>query len=312
MTKKILLYILTFLLLLTAVLFLIPVKQRSFTEYYAKDDSIKESLLQFRSHPTKSISYNHNEWHYLSVGQGPKSLLFLHGMGGAYDIWFQQIAELQDSFHIISLTLPSVNSLSEAANGILQILQEENIDRVSIIGTSMGGYIAQYFLKEHGERLDKVVLGNTFPPNEVFTKQNGGMRKLVPLLPAWIVMSTFRNNVSTNVLPSSENSKLVEAYLSEQYSGLMTKQQFIGRFDIVLEHFEIDNNEGNNRAPMLIIESDNDPLVNKDLRKRLKDLYAPTEIYTFTEKGHFPYLNRPQEYTDILLSFLSDSSTQNN
>ena len=48
-------------------------------------------------------------------------------------------------------------------------------------------------------------------------------------------MKTFRNNVSEKVVPTSENSNLVEAYLHEQYSGIMSKKQFIGRFDIVLD-----------------------------------------------------------------------------
>ena len=120
---------------------MIPVKQNDFTAYYPQEDHIKESLFQFRTHPTKTISHDGRDWDYLSIGEGPKHLLFLHGMGGAYDIWFQQIEALTDSFHIISLTLPEVNSLSDASSGILEILNEEDIDQVNLIGTSMGGYI---------------------------------------------------------------------------------------------------------------------------------------------------------------------------
>ena len=305
MMKKVLLYFLLFLMLLIGVLYMIPVRQNDFTAYYPNEDPIKESLFQFRTHPTKTLSHDSRNWDYLSIGEGSEHLLFLHGMGGAYDIWFQQIEALADSFHIISLTLPEVNSLSAASSGILKILNEEKIDQVSLIGTSMGGYIAQYFLEEHSDRLAKIVLGNTFPPNEVFQQENGGMRKLVPLFPEWLVMSTFRNNVAENVLPSSEHSKLVEAYLLEQYSGLMTKEQFIGRFDIVLEQFDTDKSKGDHPVPMLIIESDNDPLVNEDLRGELKEMYQDAEVFTFTQKGHFPYLNQAQTYNEVLRHFLN-------
>ena len=97
-------------MLLIGVLYLIPVKPNDFTAYYPNEDHIKESLFEFRTHPTKTLSHDSRNWDYLLIGEGSKTLLFLHGMGGAYDIWFQQIEALADSFHIISLTLPEVNS----------------------------------------------------------------------------------------------------------------------------------------------------------------------------------------------------------
>ena len=305
MIKKILLYFFILLLLAVIVIFSIPVKKKSFSEYYQENDKIKASLFQFRDYPKKTISYKGNDWEYLSIGNGQRHVLFLHGMGGAYDIWFQQIEELKDDFHIISLTLPSVNSLSDATNGILQILNEENIKKVSIVGSSMGGYIGQYFFKKYPERLEKIVLGNTFPPNEFYQKQNGKMRTIVPYLPEWIIMSNFRKNAAEKVFPASENSKLLEAYLLEQYSGLMTKEQFIGRFDIVLESFMVDKKNVAENIPMLIIESDNDPLVNESLRNQLKETYIQAEVFTFSGKGHFPYLNRPKDYNHALIQFLN-------
>ncbi|MEO0571241.1 MAG: alpha/beta hydrolase [Bacteroidota bacterium] len=306
MTKKRGAYIIGSILILIIGFYSIPVKKKSFSEYYQGDNGIQELLSNFRERPLQSLRYQNKAWHYVSLGKGKKTLLFLHGMGGAYDIWFQQINELKTDFKIISLTLPTVHSLEEAANGIIQVLNEEDIKKVCFIGTSMGGYIGQYFLDKHPDRLEKIVLGNTFPPNGFFIKQNGGMRKIVPFLPEWLVMDNFRKNASTNVIPSSENSKLVEAYLLEQYSGLMSKRQFIGRFDIVLEHFEMNNNSNVRYIPKLIIESDNDPLITKELRQLLKENFKEAEVFTFSEKGHFPYLNQPKNYTRVLFDFLSD------
>lgn len=304
MIKKILIYFIVILIVGVIALFAIPQKKKSFSEYYQEDDAIKKSLIQFRQYPTQKVLYNNKEWEYLSIGTGKKHLLFLHGMGGSYDIWFQQVEALKDSFHIISITLPEVNSLEEASKGILKILKEENIEKLSIIGTSMGGYIAQYFWTKHPDYLEKIVLGNTFPPNDVYEKQNGKIRKVLPFVPEWLIMSEFRKNASKNVVSASENSKLVEAYLLEQYSGIMTKKQFLGRLDIVLEPFEIGKN---GEIPVLIIESDNDPLVNENLRRQLKETYRHSQIYTFSKKGHFPYLNNAKDYNSLLLQFFKSA-----
>lgn len=299
-------YIFAIIAILIILFYAIPVKEKNFEAYYSGDQKTQEKLREFRAYPIKSITHQNKDWEYIAIGNGQKHLLFLHGMGGASDIWFQQIAKLKEDFHIISLTMPTVNSLEDATDGIIQILDEENIKQVNLIGTSMGGYIGQYFLNKYPTRLKKIVLGNTFPPNGFYRKQNGKMRKIVPYLPEWLVMKNFRKNAAANVVSASENSELVKAYLMEQYSGLMSKQQFMGRFDMVLEHFDMKNDAIKRSIPKLIIESNNDPLVNQNLRNQLKSNFREAAVFTFADKGHFPYLNQPTEYNKVLLDFLQN------
>ncbi|MCB0629246.1 MAG: alpha/beta hydrolase [Saprospiraceae bacterium] len=301
---KILSYIFLFLLVIAIIIYLLPVNKQTFDQLYQGDASIKKSLAEFRKIPTKELQIDDTDWTYLNTGNGPNTLLFLHGMGGAYDIWWQQIEALKADFRIISITLPEVHSLAEAVHGLEAILDREGIDKVTIIGTSMGGYIAQYFLQQHPQRLNKLVLGNTFPPNDILKAKNEGLRKKIPYIPEWIIMREFRNNVSEVVVPASENSELVEAYLHEQYSGYMSKSQFIGRMDVVLDHFQPNFSIAQIGIPKLIIESDNDPLITPELRKALRELYPEAYVYTFHDKGHFSYLNASEEYTDTLRAFL--------
>lgn len=304
--KKSFKYFLAFLLLTLLIFYALPVRQRGFEELYEGDPAVARSLAAFRQHPVKRLEHAGREWSYLVTGDGPRNLLFLHGMGGGGDIWWQQIGSLQSHFKIISPTMPAVHSLEAAAAGINRILEAENVKKLSIVGSSMGGYIAQYYLRQYPERLDKVVFGNTFPPNEIYRRENGGLRKLVPWLPEWLVMSQFRGNIAKTVSPASGHSQLVEAYLLEQYSGLMSKQQFIGRFDIVLDSFAINRAPDRQGVPKLIIESDNDPLVYAELRSRLKQAYPEAQVFTFPGKGHFPYLNDPKTYSAELHRFLID------
>lgn len=302
--RKLLRILLAIVLLGLLVFYLFPVKKQSFDELYNGDPAVARSLVAFRSHPPKSLVHGGLEWPYLITGKGPQTLLFLHGMGGAGDIWWQQIESLQADYRVISLTLPAVHSLEEAAEGINRILEAEQVNTLSMVGTSMGGYIAQYYLSQYPGRVERVVFGNTFPPNEIYRRENGGLRKIVPWLPEWLVMSQFRSNISKTVSPASGYSRLVEAYLLEQYSGLMSKEQFIGRFDIVLDSFAINGAPDRRAVPKLIIESDNDPLVPPELRARLKQAYPEARVHTFSGTGHFTYLNEPEAYTEVLRLFL--------
>lgn len=91
--------------------------------------------------------------------------------------------------------------------------------------------------------------------------------------------------------------------MMEQSRGMMSKAQFVSRLNCVLDYFEPPDIV-NNGIPALIIESDNDPLVSEELRELLKSCYPSAHIETFHQKGHFPYLNAPQEYNRILEKFL--------
>lgn len=311
--KRTLKYLLAFILPAILVFYAIPVKKRSFEDWYGDGDpEVARSLAAFRARPLQSLEYAGLEWPYLVRGNGPRTLLFLHGMGGAADIWWQQIGALEPDFRIISLTLPAVHSLKEATAGINQILEAEKVGKLSLVGTSMGGYIAQYYLSQFPDRIERVVFGNTFPPNEIYRQENGGLRKLVPWLPEWLVMSQFRANISKTVSPASGYSPVVEAYLLEQYSGVMSKEQFIGRFDVVLDSFAIARGPAQEGVPKLILESDNDPLVPPELRARLRQAYPEAYVHTFSGTGHFTYLNEPEAYTRALRDFLLPFSDAQN
>jgi pimeloyl-ACP methyl ester carboxylesterase len=61
--------------------------------------------------------------------------------------------------------------------------------------------------------------------------------------------------------------------------------------------------------PVMIIEADNDPLVEQALREQLKRTYPAATVHTLRGAGHFPYLNKPGEYTRLLWEFLSANAT---
>ncbi len=60
-----------------------------------KVEGIRESLLGFRAFKTKKLDVDGRTWEYLSMGDADSAVLFLHGMGGAYDIWWQQMMDLK-------------------------------------------------------------------------------------------------------------------------------------------------------------------------------------------------------------------------
>ncbi|RMG49487.1 MAG: alpha/beta hydrolase [Acidobacteria bacterium] len=251
----------------------------------------------------KTLVVDGTQWSYIRLGGGSRNILFLHGLGGAYDIWWQQIEALKDRLGIVSVTYPPLSSLSALGRGLLGILDREQISRVHLVGSSLGGYLAQYLVAEAPQRIEKVILGNTFPPNDLIVNKTRVQGVLLPFMPRAMIMARFRGTVLTEIFPTSNFSQLVKAYLLEQSYGLMSKAQFIARYRCVIDRFTPPKLEDVG-IDALIIESANDPLVVEELREKLKATYPTAAVHTFPDGGHFPYLSRPDEYTALIEAFL--------
>ncbi|UCD79129.1 MAG: alpha/beta hydrolase [Desulfobacterales bacterium] len=296
------------LIIIILVIYFLPTPKVSFQKIYATVPAdTSQSLQAFRSnHPLNHLIVEGIPWNYIRLGQGPETILLLHGMAGSYDIWWQQIKALQDRFRIIAPTYPPVQSLAKLKMGVMTILEKEQVDRFNVVGSSLGGYLAQYLVDKQPDRIKKAVFANTFPPNNIIIKKFGRLERLRPLFPSWALMLYFRKATVDKIYPASGNSELLRAYLLEQFYGRMSKAQVVARYRCVIDSFEPPGIQSSG-IPILIIEADNDPLLEEPLREMLKRTYPSAEIKTLPGSGHFPYLNRADEYSKILKEFFNGS-----
>lgn len=305
MRSKVRLVSLILLVLLLGV-YLWPVPRVPFDEVYAKvDPDLTASLQSFRaSHPTKTINVNGARWEYVSFGEGGETILFLHGMTGAYDIWWRVMEELQTEYRVISLTYPPVDTLAEMAAGALAVMDAEGVEKANIVGTSLGGYFAQYLAANHPDRVLRAVFSNTFPPNDLIKEKNGTIGALIPYLPEWLVIDVLRRSMVESIYPASGYDELTLAFLLEISYGRMSRAHVAARYRCVVEKFDAPNPDALG-IPVMIIEADNDPLVELTLREQLKEAYPSAAVHTMSGVGHFPYLKYPAEYAQYLREFFA-------
>lgn len=277
-----------------------------FDEVYARvDPTLVASLQTFRAaHPPQRLDVNGVKWNYVSFGQGDETILFLHGMTGAYDIWWRVMDELQTEYRVISVTYPAVNTLEEMATAVLAILDREGVDRANLVGTSLGGYFAQYLVANHPDRVARAVFSNTFPPNDLIKEKNGTIGSLIPFLPEWLVLDVLRGSFVNSLYPTSGNDELTLAFLMELSYGRVSRAQVAGRYRGVVEKF-IAPDPDRLGIPVMIIEADNDPLVEPILREQLKTTYPTAVVHTLSGVGHMPYLAHPEPYAQFLREFFA-------
>ncbi len=95
---------------------------------------------------------------------GIKNILLLHGAIGAKDQMLPLAEDLKDKYkvHLLNFSGHGGNnfsgsfSIGKFAEEVLKYLEENYLEKVTIFGYSMGGYVALYLAFKYPERVESV------------------------------------------------------------------------------------------------------------------------------------------------------------
>jgi pimeloyl-ACP methyl ester carboxylesterase len=106
---------------------------------------------------------------FAHVGQGA-ALLLIHGIGDCSDTWRNVIPELSRDHRVIAPDLlghgrsdkPRADySVAAYANAMRDLLSVLDVERVTVVGHSLGGGVAMQFAYQYPERCERLVLVST-------------------------------------------------------------------------------------------------------------------------------------------------------
>src|SRR5580698_4623413 len=137
------------------------------------DNSIDPALIRYRpgqrredGHPVQFATIHGYRRAYVCAGNGP-ALLLIHRIGDSSDTWRPVLDRLARHFTVVAPDLlghgrsekPRADySVAAYANGMRDLLSVLEIDRVTVIGHSLGGGVAAQFAYQFPERCERLVL----------------------------------------------------------------------------------------------------------------------------------------------------------
>lgn len=249
------------------------------------------------ANPEQRITIEGREWGVVRAGSDGPALVLIPGTLGRADIFWQQIEALEDRARIVALTYPASGGVVEWADDLAAILDRFEIEKATVLGSSLGGYLVQYFAAVHAERTERLVAANTLHSvAEVATRppyssdlDNGPIDEL---------RAGFGNGLKAWGEAHPDQVELVELLLAE-VGGRIPEPELRNRLKALKDGPELPDVT----LPfgrISTIESADDPLIPQAMREAVRRRLRPAAAYRFAWGGHFPYVVRPALYVSLL------------
>lgn len=242
---------------------------------------------------------------YFEAGQGP-AVILLHGLGSVKEVWLPTFGLLSAKYHVYAIDQlgfghsdkPLIEyKISTWVDFLQAFMQSQNIAKATLIGNSLGGWIATEFAVQHPEMVEKLVLVDS-----------AGLAS--------------QGSITVNLNPATvaETRALLEAVF---YDKKMVTDQFV--LQVFTNHMR--NNDGYTiqrtmagvaqqpqfeddklnsiHAPTLVVSGREDELVSVSRAEKLHKGITGSKFVVFDHCGHVPQIEKPDEFNRAVLDFLA-------
>ena len=261
-------------------------------------NSLIESRDRFTArHPEERVTINGREWGVVDTGGSGPALLLIPGTLGRGDIFWQQIEALKDRARVLSVTYPDSGGVAEWAGDLVRFIDDRGIGKATVLGSSLGGYLAQYMAAKHPDRVERLIAANTLCSTAP-AKQNPPYSSDLDAAPIEELRAGFGKGLGAWKESHPDQKEMVELLLAE-VGGRIPEAELRNRLKGIKNAPELAP-VGLPAERIVTIEGADDPLIPPFMRDEVREKLKPSVAYRFESGGHFPYAVRPALYTAIL------------
>jgi pimeloyl-ACP methyl ester carboxylesterase len=232
-------------------------------------------------------------------------MLLIQGLGYGRWGWEPVAGPLARSFDVLTFdnrgigesdAPPGPYTAAEMAADAVQVLDEAGVERAHVVGTSLGGMIAQEVALTYPERVSRLVLACTTP---------GGARASPmpqPTVDLMLARASLRE-FTENALAPAERPDLVDRILvhrerTAQGFEAWSAQAAAGA------GFDASGRLGGLAAPTLVQHGDGDLVVDPRNADLLVELLPDARLSVYEGGGHLFFWQEPERFVRELEEFL--------
>ena len=245
---------------------------------------------------------------FVRVAGGPSgapTVLLLHGLMATADLnWSLAIPALATKFNVLAPDLrghgrglPTERfSGDECADDIAAIVRTLGLGPVIVVGYSLGGLVAQIFVRRYPELVAGVVLCATASRFDVPTGK--GFGQLLDRMARRVPEAVRRAVMLAVLAPKSANSERGRWLMSE-----VRRHDTLAVLDATAEAARFNSGAwlGASTCPAAVIVTQDDVVVSAEAQRELAQVLGRPSVYEI-EGDHFACIKRPREFNAALVA----------
>ena len=250
--------------------------------------------------------------HVCDSQAGEKCVVLLHGYLESMLVWEDFIPYLYKEVRVITLDLPGhgisvvtgeIHTMDFLADTIADALKALGIEKCTLVGHSMGGYVALAFCERHPEMLDGLVLFSSTPNPDTPEKAENRRREIA-------LVKACKKDMLARVAPAAgfaeQNRTRMRDYIED-----LTEQVFITEDEgiVALLNGMIarrDQNEMLRRSPVpqLFILGKKDNYIPPEAAEKIIAEHPQAKVVWLENSGHMGFLEEPEAAARAILGFV--------
>lgn len=258
----------------------------------------------------KTVSVFGAKINYVEAGDPSKpTVILLHGLGGNSTNWAFNVPVLSASYHVIALDQIGFGKsdrplikyrVGTYVDFLDKFMSELKIDKASLIGNSLGGWVAALTAIKYPNRVEKIVLADAagLKPNEVDLTQIYSLNYSTRDELKALVKVVFYNQAIFGSDAMIEQSLTLRVSANDGYT-INSLIESIKRSEDFLN-----GRLGEIKKPTLIIWGKQDGLLKVTDAEQFKREITGSELIVFDQCGHVPMVEKAAEFNKAVLAFL--------
>jgi 2-hydroxy-6-oxonona-2,4-dienedioate hydrolase len=240
------------------------------------------------------------KFEYLEVGEG-ETLMLLHGLFGALSNFSDLIEKFRITHKVVVPLLPLFDldilhtSVTGLAKHVTQFIEHRGYDKVNLLGNSLGGHVGLVYTLKHPEKVNSLILTGS---SGLFENAMGDS------YPKRGDYEYIKNKTAQTFYdPAMATPELVDEVFE------ITRNRIKVIKIIALAKSAIRNNLGEElnqiKVPTCLIWGKNDTVTPPFVAEEFKKLIPHSELHFIDKCGHAPMMEVPNEFNEILSTFLT-------
>lgn len=248
---------------------------------------------------------------YIEAGDPAKpKVILLHGLGGSVLNWATNTGAIAQNYHVIAVDQvgfgrsdkPALKyRVGTFADFLDKFMSELKIEKASLVGNSMGGWVAGLMAIKYPNRVEKLVLADAagiVPPNfsetQIYQLNNSTRDEIRANMKLIFASPLFQNN-----------EMLVDQFMTARVTAGDG-----GTINAVIDSIKrredfLNDRLGEIKKPTLIIWGKQDGLLPVADAYTFNKGIAGSELTVFDQCGHVPQFEKAADFNKAVLAFLA-------